>query len=331
MRWRFALFRVAVASSLALLSAGLVSALASKPVLHVVLAGFGSVAVFYAVVFVAYVSSLGGGRGCSSGFSVLQLALYASSLLVSWPRPALSLYSVGVLAGLAAVLCVLPSTLSGPGARIVVPLLLSYLGGAAASIVLLGKQLPLVELVIVLLNAPILASAYSINLYSLYQTYRLGGLLYSAVAVVGAHSLGVIAYASTGDQRLMGLAAAAYAALVVRGALASRPRSPAHKYFVRGQYLVALFSLGYAIALLQHYDVVKLAHILSMGLIASHIYIHAPLMLPPMMGLRHARRYWSIPYILLAASLAARLADAGLFAAVLFACSLASMIYVFTP
>ncbi len=82
------------------------------------------------------------------------------------------------------------------------------------------------------------------------------------------------------------------------------PGRPGNLYFLYGHIFVALFSLisayavaGFALGYIG--NVFTAIHLVAMGFIGVHIYIHAPMMLPVVVGVATKRRYTMLPFILL--------------------------------
>ena len=329
--------RFGVAYSLLLLATGLAMVVAGDAYGHVWLTGLGAPLSFYAGVAAAYIYSIAPTAGPPLA-ALLAASLAAYSLEPILPGFFLPLHLLGSLLGLAASLL---AALKGRGRLAALGLAAVYALGSAAPVAVRG--LGYLEAVIVLLYSVPFAAIYPVNLFSLYKTYHRGGLAPLLALVLGLHAAGTLWRAWTGGAGLLSLAALAYAAALLAATvpmLRRHLRQPgrgstawrAHLYFLEGQLAAALAALAYAVEALAGADPIAEAHLVDMGFIAVHIYIHAPLMIPIIYGLRSGKRYNPSPYLLLLAALTLRLTP-GLqaLAAPVFTASLAALAYVMAP
>ena len=312
---------LAVYASLAILAAGLLEA-TRGPVVHAALMT-SSVLVFYSAVASAYVASAAP-RSNARPYMLASIPLYAVS-------PATPLFYT--LASLVSAAGVAVARRSAP--RVVHTTLDAlasvYAFGAAAGVYAALAHLDPYGLYTLLVYAVPAAACIPVNLHALTHTYRAGDPRASMLPALALYEAGVAARYALGSRLPLQAAAGYYAALtalLATRALGSRvfraargPARRAHLYTAWGEYSVAGFYAAYA-ALLPRLDPILEAHMLAMGLVASHVYLHAPLMLPVILGLPASRLYNPLPQLLLAASLAERLANNGI-ALHLFAASLA--------
>ena len=329
--------RFGVAYATLLLATGLAMVVAGDAYGHVWLTGLGAPLSFYAGVAAAYIYSMAPAAGLPLA-ALLAASLAAYSLEPILPRLFLPLHLLGSLLGLAASLL---AARRGRARTVALGLAAVYLTGAAAAVLVRG--LGYIEAVLVLLYSVPFAAIYPVNLFSLYKTYHRGGLAPLLALVLGLHAAGTLWRAATGETLVLSLAALAYAAALLAAALpmlSRHLRQPgrgstawrAHLYFLEGQLVAALVAAAYAAEMLAGADPITEAHLVDMGFIAVHIYVHAPLMIPIIYGLRSGKRYNPTPYLLLLASLALRLTPSlQALAAPVFAASLAALAYVMAP
>ena len=296
---------LAVYASLLILAAGLVEA-PTGPLWHAALMT-SAVLVFYSAVASAYVASAAP-RSRARLYMPASIPLYAAS-------PASPL--IYTLASLVSAAGVAEARRRAPRvAGVTLDALLSvYAFGAAAGAYAALAGLDPYSLYTLLLYAVPAAACIPVNLHALTHTYRAGSPPASIIPALAFYEAGVAARYMLGSRLLLQAATAYYAvlvALLASRALRSRivraargPAKRAHLYTVWGEYSIAAFYAAYA-ALLPRLDPILEAHALAMGLIASHVYLHAPLMLPVILGLPASRLYNPLPQLLLAASLAAR-------------------------
>lgn len=161
---------------------------------------------------------------------------------------------------------------------------------------------------------------YSVSVHSFPSTYHEKPVTPLYWAVMGLNALGLALYASTWQEaQLAGLA------LLVAGLLAYFPaiglhHAPriasrikasknqvvrkTHQYFLAGHFYAVLTAILATIytGLYLYTPTTPLeciTHSLAIGFIGTHIFIHAPLMLPVILGIPTARRYNQAPFITL--------------------------------
>ena len=283
---------------------------------HTSLVGYVALPVFVTGVSAAYVAS--GLRRAPWWLDrlvgLLALAVGAAALLA--PRSSLPL----IVASLAYGGVVLwASTLASGSVAL-------SLGGLGASYLVLGLYLLLpgpgdwLLRVVGAVYASAVGPIYAVTVHSFPRTYGMEPRRCCAYLLYLAHAAGVLLLAAGLVKASAALLTAAMLILyplaarldsmpgVYRG-LRSRlatGRSVAlrsHLYFLAGHFLVPLMALYVAagwLLLLHGGGVLLLAHAVAAGFTLLHIEIHAPMMLPVILGLRHARRYWLLNYILLA-------------------------------
>ncbi len=134
---------------------------------------------------------------------------------------------------------------------------------------------------------------YAVTLHALPKTYRYRASLPLALTTIVLHALALAGLSSSrhlmwasmltylGAARL-DLAYLELKSVKVRGAL------PAHRYLIAGYLLLApLLVLSWFIPV----DALGLLHILLIGFVGLHIYAHAPMMIPVLLGIRNAKRF----------------------------------------
>ena len=82
------------------------------------------------------------------------------------------------------------------------------------------------------------------------------------------------------------------------------PGKPGNLYFIYSHYFVWLFTILTPITAYMYLegsvkDVFTLIHVLTVGFIGIHIYIHAPMMVPVVIGVKTKRRYTILPPLFL--------------------------------
>jgi hypothetical protein len=190
-----------------------------------------------------------------------------------------------------------------------------------------------------------LTSIYAVTIHSLPKTYHSGPRRSLTLALYTLQAVGLTVY--TEDARasvaLLALPLLLYP-LAARFELlreglrrVERLRGAArgsHLYYVWGHITVLLLTAS-AVAAAAYYTAspgyrsfILLVHTLTLGFTACHIAIHAPLMLPVILGVRTAKRYNPAPYILLLTALAAYPLSEDLSLAVFSAAVLATLLVV---
>ncbi len=330
MLWlRLAAGLAAVAAGLLAASVSCVSASGGGGVLHARLVGLGVVPLFYGSVAAWYVSSMLP-RGLLWAGAPL---LFLEALLLGLPVLLPSL--AGVLAAAAAALGLgvsLAAARLGARARREAALLMAsaYAVALASPVLLPGSSL-LRELWLLYLVA--VPGIVGVNVYSLFRTYSRGGALAVGLALNGLLAVGLAWRSLLGGVGLLAVFFAAYAVAVLAGSGLGFPRlrslrgdpRRAHAYYLLGQLGSAAASAVHAALLASGADLLTEAHSLAMGFIAFHVYTHAPLMLPTMLGLPASRLYSGVPHGLLAASLYLRLHGPAGWSGPLFLASLAAL------
>ncbi len=134
---------------------------------------------------------------------------------------------------------------------------------------------------------------YAVTLHALPRTYRYRANLPLALVMIALHAL---ALAGLGPIRhLMWASMIAYLGaarldLAYSGLKSVRVREalPAHRYLIAGYLLLApLLILSWFIQV----NALGLLHILLIGFVGLHIYAHAPMMIPVLLGIRNAKRF----------------------------------------
>ena len=317
-----------VIASLAYLAAGLVAAGLRAAESHVFMMAGGVLVTFVVAVESSYVVSPMRAKG-----HPLMTAAYAG--LVVSPIIALLAPPLGVALGLRVWAWLLAASLlvealpAFVGASLARDTVRASLAAAGFSDLLAAAYLALAPLR--LGGSPVLAGLgllyaypvpmiFSVSLHAFPSTYArkpLWPLLPAPFALAAASSLGL---ALTGRLGAWMLAAAALSLVAyipaariheaprIAGEIASS-RKPqivvkTHKYFLQGHVFVAIIAL-YTLALASLWAAgyrVKLGciiHATAIGFAGLHIFIHAPMMLPVILGIPTARRYNPIPYTLL--------------------------------
>ncbi len=316
-----------VVSSLVLLVYGVVAgAFLGAPVVHVLVVS-GAVLVFYAAVAAAYLSSASRGDRLVYALGVLHALLY---VLVVFGLVGAGLVAGGV-AGLAACLAGLARG-RGAGRLAAASLAPVYALSVAVGYVLLGGGVGWLGEGLWALYAVPGAAVAPVNTFALIKTYGVGaGWLPLLLSLSYAVLLVCCAWRGAGFFILAyGVLVAVLTLLALRSRVyrgAGGVARKSHQYMLVGEAFVAAFSVLHGVLVLAGAGLLVEAHTLAMGYIAGHVFIHAPLMLPPILRAPAARRYTPLPYLLLAASLAARLVGLGHLSLTLFLASLASLAY----
>ncbi len=316
-----------VVFSLVLLVYGVVAAAFLRALAVHVLVVTGAVLVFYAAVAAAYLSSASGGDRLVYALGVLHALLYVP---VAFGLVGFGLIAGGVIGGVACLAGFVRGR--GAGRLAIVSLVPVYVLSVVVGYALLGGSLGWLEEGLWALYAVPGAAVAPVNTFALVKTYGVGaGWLPLLLSVSYAALLLCCAWRGAAFFTLAyGVLTAVLAALALRSRVyraASGVARRSHGYMLLGEALVAALSVHHGLLTLPGADIVAEAHSLAMGYIAGHVFIHAPLMLPPILRAPAARRYTPLPYLLLAASLAARLVGLGHLSLTLFLAALASLAY----
>ncbi len=188
-------------------------------------------------------------------------------------------------------------------------------------------------------------SIYAVTIHSLPRTYQREPrrLLVAALYTVQAVGLAAYAFKPRAGVALLALGFALYP-LAARFDLlpeglrrAGRLRGAArgsHLYYVWGHTTAAILSAAAIAATAYHLaspdfnSFTLLIHTVTLGFTACHIALHAPLMLPVILGVRTAKRYNPLPYILILAALALHPLSGGASLAAFAAAVLATLLIV---
>jgi hypothetical protein len=319
--------RTAVLLSIALLPAALAAPLLGLYPVHAYIMAACLLPLFVAGVAVSYTASALAPRRAYSTVAFTAAVTFVTALLLTGS----ALYSLAISATPAApvvaayVLVALGHWASaaklGGAARLSVGgLALSYTLAAGYTVAAHIADVPYYELMLGLVYAIPVTAIYSVTIYSLPKTYHseprspLVALLYA----VQASGLALYIYQRHAGLALLSLALALYPAaarfnLLHEGLRAAREKAGAvrlsHLYYVWGHiaalgFTVASIASSIAYMLGPSWPrLMLLVHSLALGFTACHIELHAPLMLPVILGVPSARRYNPAPYILLALSL----------------------------
>ncbi len=302
--WRLA----PLSLSLVELVAGLAGVVEGGALLH---AGLVSSALlgFYGGVAVGYISSL------ARGSRLVEALLLAHALLytLSWLHPLA--YAAASLLGLASTLYTMAR------ARITVLQaglsLLYSCGVAVAALSWLYGRAGVVLYLAYILAVPA-AAIIVVNSYALVKTYGLRvPLTLALIPVALLEASALLLAAGSGAYRVASAAGFAVYALLLAAMAAGVPGSrvyrgargvarESHRYLLLGELLAIPLSLAASLPA----DPLTLAHLVSIGYAGIHIAVHAPLMLPALLGVRAGRRYTPLPYLLVYLVLAARLLGA---------------------
>ncbi len=148
---------------------------------------------------------------------------------------------------------------------------------------------------------------YAVTLHSLPRTYRYRPHVPSAALMLVLHLMALVGVGPT--KHLMWASMLVYlaAARVDRAlsglrAIRVREALPAHRYLISCYLLlIPLLLISWPLDL----DPLGILHILMLGFIGLHVYAHAPMMIPVLLGMRNSKRfnYWA-PVLLAMAALA---------------------------
>ncbi|ABM80905.1 hypothetical protein [Hyperthermus butylicus] len=319
--------RIGVVASLVYLVAGLLLLVLGQVHVHMYLMLFGVLMLFPHAVAVAYVAS--GAVRVSSFVVKLCLACMALSapayvlavfmgLWLSVETAVLAVVGVTAVSSLTAFL----ASNRVDGGSVGLSLLLvsaSYAlaGGAALAWLSLGKPGGLVLLALVLTIAYPVTLIYAVTVHSLPATYRdkpskLVALALPLLNALAAALLLRMEFRAGLAVTALGTLVYPYAARIYRVprylSQAMDRLKPgtaarlAQEYFLKGHYfaaassiLVAVYTALYAMGYCSLFCVL---HTYTLGFITVHVLIHAPMMLPVILGTGHRRAYRLVPLAL---------------------------------
>ncbi|GEM_PF-3120298 len=141
---------------------------------------------------------------------------------------------------------------------------------------------------------------YAVTLHALPKTYRYRASLPLTVLMTALHAFALSGFGPSRHlmwASMLTYLGAARLDLAFRGLRSVRVREalPAHRYLIAGYLLlIPLLILSWPIPL----DELGLLHILLVGFVGLHIYAHAPMMIPVLLGMRNAKRF-NYPALLL--------------------------------
>ena len=320
--------KAGILASLAYIALGLAAPPLGRPEWHIYMMAGGALGAFVIAVESSYiVSAL---RGREHPLMTAALAgLVASPILALLAPPlgaALGLRAWAITLAVASLAEALPAALASRLSRRLVK---ASLAGAAYTNLLAAAYLagaasirpPPVIAGLGLLYALPLPMIYSVTLNALPSTYKFepspAGILLAYILAGMAAALGLEpAHAPTWAPLAAALSTLAYIvgvrayrayslALKAVSEAPSRVAAETHKYFLWGHIYVILIS-AYLVALtllntaLGGVKLGCIIHGFAIGFSGLHIFIHAPMMLPVILGIPTARRYNPAPYALLA-------------------------------
>ena len=326
-----ALYRVAsrlgILASIAYLIAGMAFLPVERVLDHARILLYGALLLFPHSVALAYVASGFPGRipallGSGAYASLALLAAPALGLLYS-PSAALALFLVVF------IVMVLTSGYVASGRRGSLRLslalvALSYLVSSLviAAILTLKGEIGLFSEGLALTIAYPLTLIYAVTVHSLPSTFR-DSPLYMPASVLPALTLLASLLALNDYVSWSSLAVLASMALYAvaaklyrlptyaRSIEELRGKSPAYgglRFFIEGHYAIlaiiaitAIYTLAGPL-LWRGPQALLLIHLYAIGFTLGHIVIHAPMMLPVVLGVKHKRRYTRTPYIAVAAA-----------------------------
>jgi len=147
---------------------------------------------------------------------------------------------------------------------------------------------------------------YAVTLHALPKTYRYRASLPLAIPMIALHALVLCGFDPSRHlmwTSMLSYLGAARLDLALRGLRSVRVREalPAHRYLISGYLLlIPLLILSWFMPV----NTLGLLHILLLGFVGLHIYAHAPMMVPVLLGIRNAKRFnYSALILLLLATL----------------------------
>ncbi|MCE4607176.1 MAG: hypothetical protein F7B59_07615 [Desulfurococcales archaeon] len=186
-----------------------------------------------------------------------------------------------------------------------------------ASIVTYGSSLKPPEIGTAVLLAFPVTAIYAISVHAVPKTFRsepekLSTIILSAVLILAtiAYTVGYYRYAIM----LYAVSFFAYPISIrlykirewERSIKAKKdtPGKPGNLYFIYSHYFVWLFTILTPITTYMYLegsikDIYTLIHVLTIGFIGMHIYIHAPMMVPVVINVKTKRRYTILPPLFL--------------------------------
>lgn len=334
--------RLLVAASLPGAAAALAAAALGRPFLHARLVSLYTLPVFITGVAVAYAASPLRGALPPPALAALASVLPASlAALALGPLP----LAAASLASAASALWAATRT-RGSVALSLYGLGVAY--AAYSAVLLLAPRRGLLWL-LASVYALAVGSIYGVSFHSFPRTYRLQPRPLAGLAAYAANAAGSLLLPRVAPAAALLLAsglllyplAARLDALprLLPEALRGRRLGAAgrsHCYFTVGHVFALIGSLlsaaglaGYALG----GGVVSAIHTATIGFVLVHIEIHAPMMVPVILGLRHARRYNAAavypPALAAALLMAARVAASA--ALLLVSASLAAALFTAWP
>jgi hypothetical protein len=311
--------QVGIVLSLFYLVLGLALALLGSRLLHIAFMAFGFLPSFTYSIASSYVASLA--RTSASDIAI--------ATAVTWSAPLASLLSPKwplLLLGLASAYMAVSTAVRYSG-RVPARFRPSILAVSAAygSMGLFGVvagltgNLGIVPAGLGVALASAVGMIYAVTWHSLPRTFGDAGSLPGLVALYAAHysSLAVLALGRTGPALMLlgaGLLLYGFSSNFHRlgryiSASRSAPEGPARKgrlYFAWGHVMVAA-SIAAVLVLIAAYTagearLATLVHAISVGFVGMHIYIHVPMMLPSLFGIRAPGLFTRMPFLLLLVS-----------------------------
>jgi len=345
--------RAGVVASIVYLAASLALLVAGYPHEHARAMTYGVLLLFPHAVAVAYVAS------ASSARTYPLVGLMALSVAPAAVAPAVAVRSIG----LAALLFAFVSAVSAPAAALVgagrrrsvrlslFMVSLSYAATLAviAYMLVAGHPRLFSQAALALVIAYPVLLIYAVTVHALPATFSdepsypaallllaLGG---AGALLVASGSLEVGAIAALSSAALYVYAARLYKVGDYRRWVESRysdKGSPAYKgmrYFLDGHLFVivsiVILAVHTVLYIMGACNLLCLVHSYAMGFVTVHVLIHAPMMLPVILRIRHRRRYTLAPLATaLAATLLWPLAGPAALAVYVFALLLAARIVV---
>ncbi|MDK2383677.1 MAG: hypothetical protein QI199_02555 [Candidatus Korarchaeota archaeon] len=147
---------------------------------------------------------------------------------------------------------------------------------------------------------------YAVTLHALPKTYRYRASLPLTILMTALHALALSGFGPSRHlmwASMLSYLGAARLDLSLRGLRSVRVREalPAHRYLIAGYLLlIPLLILSWFMPV----NSLGLLHILLLGFVGLHIYAHAPMMIPVLLGIRNAKRFnYSALLLLLLAAL----------------------------
>ncbi|MCE4614180.1 MAG: hypothetical protein F7B60_01435 [Desulfurococcales archaeon] len=158
---------------------------------------------------------------------------------------------------------------------------------------------------------------YAVSVHAVPKTYRLEPEKLSTAILIASLLLGTIFYTTGYYEYALMLYAISFLAYPVSTRLyrlreweksikakKDTPGRPGNLYFIYSHYYVVFFTILTPISLYLYTNglignIFTLIHVLTVGFIGIHIYIHAPMMVPVVVDVKTKRRYTVLPPLLL--------------------------------